>query len=351
MKSRLWLTLLACMFACLFVCMMCVAVSVTTSAQDKAPEKGKDAGPKLTDEEGKQVDKMNKATTVAEKTKLGIEFIKKFKKNTDYRAKVAGYLATQIFSEKDPNLKIQAAQQFIGAFDQPGEAEQVKPALIDGYVTTGKFDEAFTEGGKYMEAHPEEVFVAASLGLYGTTQMQKMMQQQQPAASWKWAKATLEYQAKAIELLEQDKKPEQTGKEEWTTYRNSMLPRLYQAQGAIHYSNKELGKARESLEKAFGIDQNDIFTLNYLVGVTVDEYQELAQRYQTEKKNELYEKAVAKMDEAIDFLARGVALTDGDANKTAINTDFKDRLKQYYEFRNPGKAADMQALVDKYKKK
>ena len=343
MKSRLWLTLLACLLS--------VAVSVAASAQDKAQdkagEKGKDAGIKLSDEESKHADKMNKATTVAEKTKLGIEFIKKFKKNTAYRPKIAEYLSNQIFNEKDPNLKIQAAQQFIGAFDQPGEADMIRPALIDGYVTTGKFDEAFTEGGKYAEAHPDEPFVAGSLGFNGALQLQKQ------GASWKWGKAAVDYVAKAVALLEQDKKPEKTDKEFWDNYRNSWLPRLYQSQGLIFYTTKENDKARESLEKAFGFDPTDVFTLNYLIGLTIDEYQALAQRHQTEKKNDLYEKAIAKMDEAIDYLARAVATTDGktDQQSVAANGQFKEQLKQYYDFRFPGKAAEMQALVDKYKKK
>ncbi len=345
MKSRLWLTLLA----CLLVCTMCDAVSVAAAvpdkSQDKAQDKAKDAGPKLTDEEGKQVDKMNKAATVAEKTKLGIEFIKKFKKNTDYRAKIASYLAGQIFNEKDPNAKIQAANQYLTAFDQPGEAEQVQPALIDGYLNTGKFDEAFSEGAKYIAAHPDDVFVPQGLGFNGVMQIQKQ------GAEWKHAKATIEYLNKAMEILEQDKKPEKTEKAAWESYRNTWLPKLYQAQGALFYTMKDLVKARESLEKAFGFEPNDVFTLNYLIGVTIDDYQVLAQRYQTEKKTDLYDKALARMDEAIDYLARAIAVTEGNAQQAAANTQFKDQLKQYYDFRFPGKAAEMQALVDKYKKK
>ena len=349
MKLRLSLIVLA--------LALCVVPAVATRgwAQDKPQEKPKEAAPKeaakdqpkLSEEESKHLDKMNKAATLAEKTKLGIEFIKKFKKNTAYRGKIASYLSGQIFSEKDPAAKVQAAQQFVGAFDQPGEADAVTPALIDGYVTTGKFDEAFGEGAKYMAAHPEDVFVAVSLGVNGATQVQKQ------GATWKHAKATDENLTRATEMLEQDKKPEKTDKEFWTNYRNAWLPKVYQAQGALFYTAKDTVKARESLEKAFGFDPNDVFTLNYLIGVTIDEYQVLAQRYQTEKKSDLYDKAVVKMDEAIDYLARAVAITDGktEPQTVAANTQFKDQLKQYFDFRNPGKSAEMNALVEKYKKK
>ena len=323
MKLRFLLTVLT--FA------LCAAPALTnvSLAQEKPKEQ-----PKLSEEESKQIDKMNKATTTAEKTKFGIEFIKKFKKNTAYREKVASYLSNQIFNEKDPNAKIQAAQLFIGAFDQPGEADTVKPALIDGYVTAGKFDEAFTEGGKYAEAHPDDVFVPASLGVNGATQLQKLGAQ---GATWKWAKASVDNLTKAVELLEQDKKPAKTEQEFWTNYRNAWLPKLYQAQGAIFYTTKEMAKARESLEKAFGFDPTDIFTLNSLIGLTIDEYQTLGQRFQTEKKNDLYDKALAKMDEAIDYLARAIAATEGKTEPQfqTANARFKDQLKQYYEFRYP----------------
>ena len=94
MKLRFLLTVLT--FA------LCAAPALTnvSLAQEKPKEQ-----PKLSEEESKQIDKMNKATTTAEKTKFGIEFIKKFKKNTAYREKVASYLSNQIFNEKDPNAK------------------------------------------------------------------------------------------------------------------------------------------------------------------------------------------------------------------------------------------------------
>ena len=339
MKSKLLLTLLA--FA------LCAAMNVAVEAQDKAPEKGKDAAaaPKLSDDEARQADKMNKATTVAEKTKLGVEFIKKFKKNTAYRPKIAEYLSNQIFNEKDPVAKVQAAQLFIANFDQPGEADTVKPALIDGYVSGGKFDEAFSEGEKYIAAHPDDVFVATSLGFNGVLQLQKQ------GASFKYAKASNEYLTKAVELLEQDKKPEKVEKEFWNSYRNSWLPKLYQGQGVLLFSTNEKPKSKELFEKAFGFEPNDVVTLNFLVTLTYDDYTVLAQKYQTEKKSALMDQAVAKMDELIDYLARATAATEGNAQYAQANGEFKGQLKQYYEFRFPGKAAEMQALIDKYKKK
>jgi tetratricopeptide (TPR) repeat protein len=310
-------------------------------AQDKPKE-----GPKMSEDEFKQYEKMTKAPNLAEKNKAGIEFIKKFKKTT-FRKAITDYLSNQIFNEKDPVQKVQAAQQFIATFDQPGEADLVKPALIDGYVSGGKFDEAFSEGAKYIAANPDDVFVAASLGFNGVLQIQKA------GASWKHAKAANDYLTKAVELLEQDKKPERTDKEFWNNYRNSWLPKLYQGQGVLLYTTGEKAKAKELFEKAFGFDPTDVVTLNFLLTLVNEEYMALAQKYQTERKNALMEEALGKMDEVIDYLARAVATTDGksDQQSQAANGQFKEQLKQYYDFRHPGKTAEMNALVEKYKKK
>jgi hypothetical protein len=88
-----------------------------------------------------------------------------------------------------------------------------------------------------------------------------------------------------------------------------------------------------------------------LVNLSNDEYQTIAQKYQTEKKPELMDKALEKMDEVIDWLARGVAACEGNAQLKATQDQLMDNLKQYYSFRFNGKLDGLQSMVEKYKKK
>ena len=52
--------------------------------------------------------------------------------------------------------------------------------------------------------------------------------------------------AKAVELMEADKKPARMDDKAWADYRNSWLWRLYQARGVMLFTNKDMVGAKES---------------------------------------------------------------------------------------------------------
>ena len=315
-----------------------LGLSLTLVGQDKPKEQ-----PKISEDEAKALQKINAAPNTTEKTKQTVEFLKKFKKTTQ-RAKLADFLSNQILGEKDANVKLKCAQDFIANFDQPGEADLIKPALIDAYAQQNKFDEAFAEAAKYLAAQPDDVFVYTQLGYAGAQQIQKN------GETWKHAKTASEYAAKAVELIEGDKKPAKTDAKYWTDYRNAWLPRAYQANGLIAYFLKDRVKAKDQLEKSAGLDQYDVTTLALLGNIANDEYNEVAQRYQKERKSDLLDKALAHMDEVIDWYARGVAAADGNAQLAQMSQQIMEQLKQFWGFRHDGKMDGLQALIDKYKK-
>jgi hypothetical protein len=337
LKMR-WLSTMRVFSVCALLALLSALLVPALAAQEKPKEQ-----PKISEDEAKALQKINTAPTTAEKVKLAVEFNKKFKKSSQ-RSKVADYVAGQISAEKDAAQKLQLAQQFLASFDQPGEADLVKPAQIDAYTMTGKFDEAFAEGAKYLATHPDDAFVHAQLGWSGANQVQKQ------GPTWKHAQAASQHLAKALEMLEGDKKPEKTDAKYWSEYRNSWLPRLYQAQGVLAYLANDKAKAKDSLEKSVGLDPHELSTLAMLGNIANDEYNELAKRYQTERKSDLLNKALEKMDEVIDWYARGVAAAEGNAQMKEMQQQMLEQLKQYYAFRHDGKTDGLQALIDKYKK-
>lgn len=327
-----------CALAFLLCAQITVAASFTT--QDKPKEQ-----PKISEDEAKALQKINTATTTAERTKLAVEFIKKFKKTTQ-RAKLAEYLSNQISMEKDTSVKLQAAQQYMSTFDQPGEADLIKPALIDAYVQQGKLDEAYNEAAKYLATQPEDVFILVQLGFAGAQHIQRSG----PTTNWKHTKTAAEYATKAVELMEADKKPAKTDDKYWADYRNAWLPRIYQANGLIAYFQGDRVKAKDSLEKSAGLDQYDVATLAMLGNIANDEYNDLAKKYQAERKSDVLDKALATMDEIIDWYARGIAAADGNAQLKPMADQIMEQLKQYYAFRHDGKTDGLQELINKYKK-
>ncbi|HQR36015.1 MAG TPA: hypothetical protein PLK30_25050 [Blastocatellia bacterium] len=324
----------------MFLCALTLAcLSVLAVAQEK-----KDQGPAISGEERSALEKLVKAQGLEAKTKAAAEYAKKFPKGVK-RADVAGTIANEIYKIQDNNQKIKAAEEFAKIFNQPGEPDLVRPSLIEAYFATNKFDQALDESAKYLEKNPEDVTIHVQITWAGATQTQKQ------AATPKLMKAAVESAAKGAELMEADKKPSWMADDKWKDYRNSWLWRLYYARAVVLNQNGQKAEAKESVEKAIGLEPNDLGILILLVGLSNEEYQALAQKYQTEKKQEILDKALEKMDEVIDWMARGVAACEGNAQLKQTQEQLMDNLKQYYSFRFNGKTDGLQGLIEKYKKK
>lgn len=324
------------MLVCAFALMCLSAVAV---AQDK-----KDQGPAVPGDERSAIEKLMKAQNQEAKTKAAAEYAKKFPKGVK-RAEVAGTVANEIYKIQDNNLKIKAAEEFSKMFNQPGEPDLVRPSLIEAYFATNKFDQALDESAKYLERNPDDVTIHVQITWAGATQAQKQ------AATPKLMQAAVQSAAKGAELMEADKKPNWMADDKWKEYKNNWLWRMYAARAVVLNQNGQKAEAKESAEQAIGLEPNDIGTLFLLVNLADGEYQELAQKYQADKKPELMNKALEKMDELIDWLARGVAACEGNAQLKPAQDQLMDSLKQYYSFRFNGKTDGLPALIEKYKKK
>jgi len=324
----------------MFICALALScLSVAVMAQDN-----KNQGAQVPNDERAAIEKLVKAQGLDAKTKAAAEYAKKFPKGVK-RADVAGTIANEIYKLQDNNQKIKAAEEFSKMFNQPGEADLVRPSLIEAYFATNKFDQGLDESITYLEKNPEDVTIHVQVTWAGATQTQRQ------AASPKLMKAAVESAAKGAELMESDKKPSWMADDRWANYKNSWLWRLYYARAVVLTANGQKAEAKESAEKAVGLEQNDIGLLLLLINLSNDEYQTIAQKYQAEKKPELMDKALEKMDEVIDWLARGIAACEGNAQLKQTQEQLLDNLKQYYSFRHEGKTDGLQGLIEKYKKK
>ncbi|MBO0719895.1 MAG: hypothetical protein J2P41_03680 [Blastocatellia bacterium] len=299
--------------------------------------------PQISEDEQKALAKINTASGADAKLKAAAEYLKKYSKS-QMRPRVAGVIVDEIGAVKDYSQKITLARSYESTFNQPNEADLIKPILVEAYLNSGKIDEALKESSKYLEKNPDDVIMLTQLAMAGMNQAQKQ------AASPKLLQESSNAAAKAAELMETDKKPERMSAEAWNTYRNTWLPRIYQAQGIILFFSNDKAKSREQLEKAVGIDPYEPNTLLLLVNVTNEEYQDLAKKYQAEKNPDILNQALSKLDETINYMARAVAATDGNAQFQDVNKQLKENLKQYYEFRHDGKTDGMEELIKKNKK-
>jgi hypothetical protein len=327
------------------VCALLVSSTALAAIQDKP--QSKDDAPKISEGEQKAIEKIKNANGVSEKLKASSEYLKKNGKS-QMRPRVAAYVSEEIAKVTDHGQRVGFIENFTKTFNLPEEADLVKPPLIESLLTSGKFEEAFNEASKFIEKKPDDVIVLTQMAWAGANQAQKQSQSGAPPAALVQKATTAG--AKAVELLEGDKKPAEMDATFWNNFRNSWLPRLYQAQGVMLYVNKDKAGAKEKLEKAAGLDPYDAPTLMMLSDITNEEYVKLGERYQAEKKQSILNEALQKMDELIDWMARAAAATEGNAQYQAANAQIMDQLKQYYTFRHEGKTDGLNELVKKYKK-
>jgi tetratricopeptide (TPR) repeat protein len=323
---------------CLCVGLVSLSFSVAR-AQDKPADQ-----PKVSEGEQQALNKLNAAAGIDAKLKAAQEYIKKNSKS-QMRPKVASHVADQISAVDDPGKRLSAINEFNKIFNQPTEAELVKPIEIEALSRQGKFDDVMSEGGKYLEKNPDDVVVNTIVAFAGANVAQKT-----PTNTAAIQKAT-QASAKAVESMEMDKKPEKMEAANWTNFRNAWLPRLYQARGMLLGLGGDKAGAKEQLDKSLGIDPYDVNTLLMLSNFQSEEYQALAEKYKTDKQSATADKAVAIMDEMIIVLARAAAVMEGDSKLQAMHAQVMEQLKSYYSFRHNNSTDGLKELVDKYKKK
>jgi hypothetical protein len=330
----------------LAVCALASLLAASAWGQQAGQQKeGQPNQVQVSEAERKALDKINTAPDPSAKLQAAGEYLKKFGKS-QMRPRVASYVSTEIGQVQDPASRLQLMQTFSSTFNQPGEADLVKPLMIDTYIKSSKFDEAFAEGGKYLQAHPDDISVLTQLALVGADQAQR----QNP----KYIAQSKEYTARAIEMMEGDRRPTTMEAAAWTEYKNQWLPRLYQGRGFVLYVTDERAPAREALEKSAGLNPRDPFTMMLLGTISNDEYQAIAKRYNAEKagpgKEALLKEAYTKMDEVIDWYARAVAATGDNAQYAALRDQIMNDLKSYYSARHNGSTDGLSQLIEKYKK-
>ena len=330
----------------MIVCAFLACPAAFAAVQDK--QQSKDNAPKISEGEQKAIEKINAASGVAEKLKAAAEYVKKNSKS-QMRPRVAAYVSDEIAKVTDYNQRIGFVENFTKTFNLPEEADLIKPTLIDSLIGSNKFEEAFNEGTKHIERKPDDVLVLTQVAWAGANQAKAQFQPNQQPSAAMLQKASAAG-AKAVEMLEADKKPEGMDAAFWGNFRNSWLPRLYQAQGVILYFSNDKTGAKDKLEKAAGLDPYDPPTLLMLSDILNAEYTALGEQYQAERKQALLNAALQKMDELIDWLARAAAATEGNAQFQTVNQQVMDQLKNYYAYRHEGKTDGLKELIQKYKK-
>ena len=314
--------------------------SITASV---LPWQDKTSTIKVPDAEAKAAKAVEAAKDVNAKFAAAEGFVKKYPASKA-RPQVAGYIVNLVYGVTEPNQRLALAQKYIALFTEPAEANMGRPALIDAYVQLKRFDEAFDNGASYLASNPEDVQVLFLLAVTGAELVRNQ--------NGKYVKASQQYGAKAIELIEADKKPTLMDSESWVKQK-ARLPELYQQMGVMSLVEQNTTAAEANLEKAAKLNPADPFNYAMLGSITNNNYQTLALTVrsmpESKSKDEMIQKANTLLDKVIEQYARAVALSSGKPEYQPLHDQVLLDLTAYYKYRHKNSDEGMQKYIDGFK--
>ncbi len=298
---------------------------------------------KVPDAEAKAAKAVEAAKDVDAKFAAAEGFLKKYP-TSKARPQVAGYIVNLVYGVTEPNQRLALAQKYLALFTEPTEATMGRPALIDSYVMLKRYDEAFDNGATYLVSNPEEVQILVLLAVTGAEQVRNQ--------NGKYIKASRQYGAKAIELIEADKKPASMDSGSWVKQK-ARLPELYQQMGVMALVEQNTTEAEANLEKAAKLNPAEPFNYAMLGAITNNNYQTVALNVRSmpdsKSKDEMVQKANTLLDKVIEQYARAVALSTGKPEYQTLHDQVLLDLTAYYKYRHKNSDEGMQKYIDGFK--
>ena len=326
----------------ILLCSLVLAFNTSITA-GVLPWQDKTSTIKVPDAEAKAAKAVEAAKDTNAKFAAAEGFLKKYPASKA-RPQVAGHIVNLVYGTTEPNQRLALAQKYLALFTEPTEASMGRPALIDAYVQLKRFDEAFDNGASYLGSNPEDVQVLFLLAITGAELVRNQ--------NGKYIKASQQYGAKAIELIEADKKPALMDSESWVKQK-ARLPELYQQMGVLALVEQNTTAAETNLEKAAKLNPADPFNYAMLGSITNNNYQTLALTVRSmpdsKSKDEMIQKANTLLDKVIEQYAHAVALSSGKPEYQALHDQVLLDLTSYYKYRHKNSDEGMQKYIDGFK--
>jgi hypothetical protein len=321
------------------VCIIAVALNLSAIASSASKTQDKP----VSEAEAKAANTIQSAPDIDAKMAAAEAFVKKYPQST-VRHQIAEYVASQILNVSDGNQKLTLAQRYQTIFTDKADAGSIKPAMIDAYVKVGRLDEAFAAGATHLASNPEDIQVLVLLAFTGVDQARQ--------SNSKFVNVSGQYGAKAIEMIEGDKKPAAMDAGFWTQEK-AMLAQLYEQMVLIDLLLQKPADAQVKLEKAIKLAPNDPYNYFMMGNIVNDEYQKMAQTYKSmpagKEQEDMLVKINAKLDAVIDLFARAVALSEGKPQYKVYHDQTLHDLTAYYSYRHNKSTEGLQKLIDSYK--
>lgn len=298
---------------------------------------------KVSGDERKAAEKINKAQSAEAKLQAASEFFKKHPQSV-LRPRIAEALGAAVLSEQDERLKASLAETYKAVFNRPGESDRVEGALLAAYINTGRTEEAYRAGQAWLAKNPDDVDILRNLTILASNESIK--------GNNKFVEQGRGHGRKALELIEADKRPADFDAAKWEAYKASSLPTLYRELGVLATRAGDKAAAKAAMEKAASLKSSDPAVYLVLSEFAGQDYEMLTLEYKATEgpaKQAVLQKVQAHVDKMIDLYARAVASMDGNAQYQPAVAQLRQDLESNYKYRHNNSTEGMQQLIDKYK--
>jgi hypothetical protein len=312
--------------------------------QPQGQQRGRAGASQASEAEMKEAKAVQDASDTNAALAAASAFVKKHPKS-GLRARVARMVADRIGEEHDAAQRATFAESAAKIFDRPEESGVINPVLLNAYVDAKRYDDVFRVGSMAVEKNPEDVSVRTQMALIGIDQAR--------LGNAKFVTQSQQYAAKAVELIEANKKPADMSDADWSAFKAEWLPQLYQSLGMLSYVSHNPADARAKLEKAVALGSLDPTTYALLADMSDREYSDNASKINAMKigaeRDAALRQAQDNLDKVIELYAQAVALSDGKSGYEKMHEQLLTPLTSYYKYRK-GSTEGLQQLIDKYKK-
>jgi tetratricopeptide (TPR) repeat protein len=298
------------------------------------------------DAEVRAAKKVEAASGPAAKIEAASEFIKKYPKSSLRRA-VAQRVVVEVRLAADAAKKVSYAEASAELFRDSSERVLLDRLLLEAYVGSKRFEDAFKRAGALLETNPNALDILVPMTIVGAEQATR--------GNLTFSQASLKYGTTAISLIESDTKAAALGQTEvqLKEYKEYWLPLVYQSLGGLAFASGDDDEAKARLRKSIALNPSEPQAYLLMASIADSEYQHFAKEYKSARagtqQDELLKKALATMDAAIDYYAHAVALFGNNQAYKQIAQNVQSDLTKYYLYRHNNSTDGLKELIDRYK--
>src|SRR5262245_56337448 len=168
------------------------------------------AAPQQPAAETAALEAVSSATNAASCVAAAEDFVSKFPQSSS-RTLVARLVDKQLQTIRHPEIGIKLLERANAIFTTPDELNSLQPVAVEIYAKANRIDEAFAVGSSLLSRKPDEFSTLSRLTSLGTEETRKK--------SLKHIDLSVQYGARAIEIIENNQRGKGVNDETWNDQR------------------------------------------------------------------------------------------------------------------------------------